>query len=113
MLPGVKNTCRRVSVLRSDNLGQMPMPHSLNLLPAIIQEQVAARPEPEPAPAPPSEPKPPIAAPLLQEEADLTWEDKEDKLDAENIQSASTDKKYQYKEGGCDGGVGGYGGCIG
>ncbi|XP_038129047.1 eukaryotic translation initiation factor 4 gamma 1-like isoform X2 [Cyprinodon tularosa] len=69
-----------------------------DLLDAFKEEQVAARPEPEPAPAPPSEPKPPIAAPLLQEEADLTWEDKEDKLDAENIQSASTDKKYQYKE---------------
>ncbi|KAK5606526.1 Eukaryotic translation initiation factor 4 gamma 1, partial [Crenichthys baileyi] len=61
-------------------------------------EQVVARPEPEPVPAPPSEPKPPVAAPPAQEEADLTWEDKEDKLDAENIQPAATDKKYQYKE---------------
>lgn len=62
-----------------------------------------ASPEPEPAPAP--ETQAPAAAPPAQEEADLTWEDKEDKLDAENIQpeppkSAATDKKYQYKEGG-------------
>uniref|UniRef100_A0A3B5L0X6 Eukaryotic translation initiation factor 4 gamma 1 n=1 Tax=Xiphophorus couchianus TaxID=32473 RepID=A0A3B5L0X6_9TELE len=41
---------------------------------------------------------PPAAAPPAQEEADLTWEDKEDKLDAENIEPAGTDKKYQYKE---------------
>uniref|UniRef100_A0A669EN10 Eukaryotic translation initiation factor 4 gamma 1 n=1 Tax=Oreochromis niloticus TaxID=8128 RepID=A0A669EN10_ORENI len=55
----------------------------------------------EPVPAP--EPQPPATAPPAQEEADLTWEDKEDKLDAENIQPdppkpAATDKKYQYKE---------------
>uniref|UniRef100_A0AAX7UDV6 Eukaryotic translation initiation factor 4 gamma 1 n=1 Tax=Astatotilapia calliptera TaxID=8154 RepID=A0AAX7UDV6_ASTCA len=58
-------------------------------------------PEPEPVPAP--EPQPPATAPPAQEEADLTWEDKEDKLDAENIQPdplkpTATDKKYQYKE---------------
>uniref|UniRef100_A0A672INK2 Eukaryotic translation initiation factor 4 gamma 1 n=1 Tax=Salarias fasciatus TaxID=181472 RepID=A0A672INK2_SALFA len=57
--------------------------------------------EPEPAPAP--EPQRPAASPPAPEEADLTWEDKEDKLDAENIQPDSpqpsaTDKKYQYKE---------------
>uniref|UniRef100_A0A667ZZZ6 Eukaryotic translation initiation factor 4 gamma 1 n=1 Tax=Myripristis murdjan TaxID=586833 RepID=A0A667ZZZ6_9TELE len=62
---------------------------------------VEASPEPEPAPAP--ETQAPAAAPPAQEEADLTWEDKEDKLDAENIQpeppkTAATDKKYQYKE---------------
>uniref|UniRef100_A0A8C6TQ52 Eukaryotic translation initiation factor 4 gamma 1 n=1 Tax=Neogobius melanostomus TaxID=47308 RepID=A0A8C6TQ52_9GOBI len=53
---------------------------------------------PEPATAP--EPQAP-AAPPTPEEADLTWEDKEDKLDAENIQPESvkpSDKKYQYKE---------------
>uniref|UniRef100_A0A3B4FUY1 Eukaryotic translation initiation factor 4 gamma 1 n=1 Tax=Pundamilia nyererei TaxID=303518 RepID=A0A3B4FUY1_9CICH len=55
----------------------------------------------EPVPAP--EPQPPATAPPAQEEADLTWEDKEDKLDAENIQPdplkpTATDKKYQYKE---------------
>uniref|UniRef100_A0A3Q3G4S0 Eukaryotic translation initiation factor 4 gamma 1 n=1 Tax=Kryptolebias marmoratus TaxID=37003 RepID=A0A3Q3G4S0_KRYMA len=57
----------------------------------------------EPEPAPTLEPKPPAASPPAPEEADLTWEDKEDKLDAENIQPdsqkpTSTDKKYQYKE---------------
>ena len=64
-----------------------------------------APPEPEPAPAP--ETQPPAASPPApqQEEADLTWEDKEDKLDAENIKPdpsspTATDKKYQYKEGG-------------
>lgn len=62
-----------------------------------------APPEPEPAPAP--ETQPPAASPPAPEEADLTWEDKEDKLDAENIQPdppspTATDKKYQYKEGG-------------
>lgn len=60
-------------------------------------------PEPEPAPVP--EPQPPAASPPAAEEADLTWEDKEDKLDAENIQPdppkpTGTDQKYQYKEGG-------------
>lgn len=63
-----------------------------------------APPEPEPVPAPAPETQPPAASPPAPEEADLTWEDKEDKLDAENIQpdSPSTaDKKYQYKEGGC------------
>ncbi|KAM4743217.1 eukaryotic translation initiation factor 4 gamma 1-like isoform 2-T2 [Anableps anableps] len=69
-----------------------------DLLDAFKEEQVVARPEPEPAPAPPPEPKPPAAASSAQEEADLTWEDKEDKLDAENIEPAATDKKYQYKE---------------
>uniref|UniRef100_A0A668UK06 Eukaryotic translation initiation factor 4 gamma 1 n=1 Tax=Oreochromis aureus TaxID=47969 RepID=A0A668UK06_OREAU len=66
-----------------------------------FKEQKVVPPEPEPVPAP--EPQPPATAPPAQEEADLTWEDKEDKLDAENIQPdppkpAATDKKYQYKE---------------
>lgn len=70
----------------------------------LIKEQVVIRPEPEPVPA--SEPKPTAASPPAPEEADLTWEDKEDKLDAENIQpdsdsSNASDKKYQYKEGEC------------
>uniref|UniRef100_A0A667ZR35 Eukaryotic translation initiation factor 4 gamma 1 n=1 Tax=Myripristis murdjan TaxID=586833 RepID=A0A667ZR35_9TELE len=68
---------------------------------ALDVKVVEASPEPEPAPAP--ETQAPAAAPPAQEEADLTWEDKEDKLDAENIQpeppkTAATDKKYQYKE---------------
>lgn len=60
-------------------------------------------PEPEPTPASAPEPQPPDASPPTPEEADLTWEDKEDKLDAENIKPDSpnpTDMKYQYKEGG-------------
>uniref|UniRef100_A0A4W6C2C5 Eukaryotic translation initiation factor 4 gamma 1 n=1 Tax=Lates calcarifer TaxID=8187 RepID=A0A4W6C2C5_LATCA len=66
-----------------------------------VCEQVVTPPEPEPAPTP--EPQPPAASPPVPEEADLTWEDKEDKLDAENIQPdapkpTATDKKYQYKE---------------
>lgn len=66
----------------------------------LIKEQVVVQPKPAPAP----ESKPPAASPPAPEEADLTWEDKEDKLDAENIQPDpqkpnATVKKYQYKEG--------------
>uniref|UniRef100_A0A8C5H2S7 Eukaryotic translation initiation factor 4 gamma 1-like n=1 Tax=Gouania willdenowi TaxID=441366 RepID=A0A8C5H2S7_GOUWI len=43
------------------------------------------------------QPQPPADSPPAQEEADLTWEDKEDKLDAENIQPTTPDKEYQYK----------------
>ncbi|XP_060902127.1 eukaryotic translation initiation factor 4 gamma 1-like isoform X3 [Labrus mixtus] len=67
-----------------------------DLLDAFKEEQVVAPAEPEPAPA--TETKPPTASPPAPEEADLTWEDKEDKedkLDAENIQPDG--KKYQYK----------------
>ena len=63
-------------------------------------------PEQEPlalAPAPPS-----TVTPHGLEDADLSWEDKEDKdkkLDAEKTQPLSpksaADKKYQYKEGRC------------
>uniref|UniRef100_A0A665UBE5 Eukaryotic translation initiation factor 4 gamma 1 n=1 Tax=Echeneis naucrates TaxID=173247 RepID=A0A665UBE5_ECHNA len=72
-----------------------------DLLDAFKEEQVVTPPEPEPVPAP--EPQPPAASSPVPEEADLTWEDKEDKLDAENIQPdppkpTETDKKYQYKE---------------
>uniref|UniRef100_A0A7N9B197 Eukaryotic translation initiation factor 4 gamma 1-like n=1 Tax=Mastacembelus armatus TaxID=205130 RepID=A0A7N9B197_9TELE len=72
-----------------------------DLLDAFKEDQVVAPPEPEPAPAPETQPL--AASPPASEEADLTWEDKEDKLDAENIQPDSpkpttTDKKYQYKE---------------
>ncbi|XP_041796222.1 eukaryotic translation initiation factor 4 gamma 1-like isoform X2 [Chelmon rostratus] len=74
-----------------------------DLLDAFKEEQVVAPPEPEPAPAQAPETQPPAASPPAPEEADLTWEDKEDKLDAENIQPdppepTDTDKKYQYKE---------------
>ncbi|XP_045929336.1 eukaryotic translation initiation factor 4 gamma 1-like isoform X3 [Micropterus dolomieu] len=74
-----------------------------DLLDAFKEEKVVAPPEPEPAPAPVLETQPPAASPPAAEEADLTWEDKEDKLDAENIQPdppepTTTDKKYQYKE---------------
>ncbi|KAM7413631.1 hypothetical protein PAMA_020830 [Pampus argenteus] len=76
-----------------------------DLLDAFKEEQVVApAPEPEPAPAPAPATQPPAAAsPPAPEEADLTWEDKEDKLDAENIQPdpsspTATDKKYKYKE---------------
>lgn len=60
---------------------------------------------PEPTPTPAQETQPPAAAASPPpEESDLTWEDKEDKLDAENIQPNPSeptviDKKYQYKEG--------------
>ncbi|XP_076000528.1 eukaryotic translation initiation factor 4 gamma 1-like isoform X2 [Genypterus blacodes] len=68
-----------------------------------FKEVVEAAPEPEPAPAPAPEIQAPAAPTPAPEEADLTWEDKEDKedkLDAENIQpdGETTDKKYQYKD---------------
>ncbi|XP_040901885.1 eukaryotic translation initiation factor 4 gamma 1-like isoform X3 [Toxotes jaculatrix] len=74
-----------------------------DLLDAFKEEQVVTPPEPEPTPAPAPEPQPPAVSPPAPEESDLTWEDKEDKLDAENIQPDppmpnATDKKYQYKE---------------
>lgn len=64
-----------------------------------------AAPEPVPAPAPAPVTQAPAAPIPSPEEADLSWEDKEDKLDAENIQpdppkETTTDKKYQYKDGG-------------
>uniref|UniRef100_A0A3P8V5I3 Eukaryotic translation initiation factor 4 gamma 1 n=1 Tax=Cynoglossus semilaevis TaxID=244447 RepID=A0A3P8V5I3_CYNSE len=74
----------------------------LILFPSLIQEQVVSPPEPEPTPNPPPEPEPITASLPAPEEADLSWEDKEDKLDAENIPPDSPqtngDKKYQYKE---------------
>ncbi|XP_028311321.1 tubulin-specific chaperone C-like isoform X2 [Gouania willdenowi] len=67
------------------------------------KEQVVVQPEPEPAPAPEPEPQPPAASPPAQEEAELTWEEKEDLLEAENIQPESPqpttpDKENQSKE---------------
>uniref|UniRef100_A0A3Q1JHF6 Eukaryotic translation initiation factor 4 gamma 1 n=1 Tax=Anabas testudineus TaxID=64144 RepID=A0A3Q1JHF6_ANATE len=74
-----------------------------DLLDAFKEEQVVTPPEPEPALPPAPETQLPAASTPVAEEADLTWEDKEDKLDAENIQPEppkpnATDKKYQYKE---------------
>ncbi|XP_075892976.1 eukaryotic translation initiation factor 4 gamma 1-like isoform X3 [Nelusetta ayraudi] len=74
-----------------------------DLLDAFKEEQVVASPEHEPTPARAPESQPPAVSLPAPEESDLTWEDKEDKLDAENIQpntpeSTATDKKYQYKE---------------
>ncbi|XP_024910633.1 eukaryotic translation initiation factor 4 gamma 1 [Cynoglossus semilaevis] len=73
-----------------------------DLLDAFKEEQVVSPPEPEPTPNPPPEPEPITASLPAPEEADLSWEDKEDKLDAENIPPDSPqtngDKKYQYKE---------------
>uniref|UniRef100_A0A4W5PB12 Eukaryotic translation initiation factor 4 gamma 1 n=1 Tax=Hucho hucho TaxID=62062 RepID=A0A4W5PB12_9TELE len=47
-------------------------------------------------PPTPSHPRP--AANPAVEEVDETWEEKEDKLDAENIEPKPGDLKYQYKE---------------
>lgn len=63
-------------------------------------------PEPEVAPAVEAELEntPPVAPPP-PEDLDETWEEKEDKLDAENIKPRSptptspTEQKYQYKAG--------------
>uniref|UniRef100_A0A672ZRZ7 Eukaryotic translation initiation factor 4 gamma 1 n=1 Tax=Sphaeramia orbicularis TaxID=375764 RepID=A0A672ZRZ7_9TELE len=52
---------------------------------------------PLPAPAPAPESLPPAASLPAPEEADLTWEDKEDKLDAENIQPDPENPSNQWK----------------
>ncbi|XP_043074566.1 eukaryotic translation initiation factor 4 gamma 1a isoform X3 [Puntigrus tetrazona] len=57
--------------------------------PAPEPEVAQKEPSPAPTPAPPAE------------ESDETWEDKEDKLDTENIEpeaSKPVEQKYQYKE---------------
>ncbi|XP_029571517.1 eukaryotic translation initiation factor 4 gamma 1 isoform X8 [Salmo trutta] len=72
-----------------------------DLLDAFKEEQVVGSP-PEPEQATPTsasdakEPRP--AATPAVEEVDETWEEKEDKLDAENIEPKPEDLKYQYKE---------------
>ncbi|XP_051934758.1 eukaryotic translation initiation factor 4 gamma 1-like isoform X2 [Hippocampus zosterae] len=71
-----------------------------DLLDAFKEEKVVVPPEVVPATSAKTEP--PAASPAL-EDNDLTWEDKEDKLDTENIQpnppkQTATDKEYQYKE---------------
>nr|XP_061781404.1 eukaryotic translation initiation factor 4 gamma 1-like isoform X1 [Nerophis lumbriciformis] len=73
-----------------------------DLLDAFKEENIVVPPEPEIVPAPSAETQLPAASPAL-EDTDMTWEDKEDKLDAENVQpddngQTATDKKYQYKE---------------
>lgn len=69
----------------------------------MFQEKVVVPPEPEVVPATSAESQPPAPSPAL-EDNDVTWEDKEDRQDAENIQpnppkQTATDKEYQYKEG--------------
>ncbi|XP_036391933.1 eukaryotic translation initiation factor 4 gamma 1-like isoform X3 [Megalops cyprinoides] len=75
-----------------------------DILDAFKEEQVVeSPPEPEQAQstsaqADSEEPQP---APSAAEEVDETWEEKEDKLDAENIEPEAVkpgDQKYQYKE---------------
>ncbi|XP_077396273.1 eukaryotic translation initiation factor 4 gamma 1 isoform X3 [Festucalex cinctus] len=70
-----------------------------DLLDAFKEDKVVIQPEPEVVPATSVETQLPAAL----EDTDLTWEDKEDKLDAENIQpnpseQTATNKEYQYKE---------------
>ncbi|XP_061639179.1 eukaryotic translation initiation factor 4 gamma 1-like isoform X4 [Phyllopteryx taeniolatus] len=73
-----------------------------DLLDAFKEEKVVVPPEPKVVSATSSETQLPPPSPAL-EDTDLTWEDKEDKLDAENIQpnpseQTTTDKEYRYKE---------------
>uniref|UniRef100_A0A671RWY5 Eukaryotic translation initiation factor 4 gamma, 1a n=1 Tax=Sinocyclocheilus anshuiensis TaxID=1608454 RepID=A0A671RWY5_9TELE len=70
----------------------------INLLYPFQPEEEKPAPEPEVAQKEPS-PAPTPAPPA--EELDETWEDKEDKLDPENIEpeaSKPVEQKYQYKE---------------
>ncbi|XP_064157770.1 eukaryotic translation initiation factor 4 gamma 1-like isoform X4 [Anguilla rostrata] len=68
-----------------------------DILDAFKEEQVVeSPPEPEQAQSAPA-----LPAPAAAEEVDETWEEKEDKLDAENIEPEAVkpgDQKYQYKE---------------
>ncbi|XP_053083441.1 eukaryotic translation initiation factor 4 gamma 1a isoform X3 [Pangasianodon hypophthalmus] len=62
-------------------------------------EEKELAPEPAPAEVQPSEPRP--AASPSPEETEETWEEKEDKLDTENIEPETAkpvEQKYQYKE---------------
>ncbi|XP_077421553.1 eukaryotic translation initiation factor 4 gamma 1 isoform X2 [Vanacampus margaritifer] len=73
-----------------------------DLLDAFKEDKVVVPPEPEVLPATLVEAQLPAPSAAL-EDTDLTWEDKEDKLDAENIQpnpsdQTATNKEYQYKE---------------
>ncbi|XP_057713072.1 eukaryotic translation initiation factor 4 gamma 1a isoform X2 [Corythoichthys intestinalis] len=68
-----------------------------DLLDAFTEEQVA-KPAPEPS-STPAEPVPVVPAEPPAEVADETWEEKEDKQNAEpETKSETADKKYQYKE---------------
>ncbi|XP_029111212.1 eukaryotic translation initiation factor 4 gamma 1 isoform X2 [Scleropages formosus] len=75
-----------------------------DLLDAFKEEQVVdTRPESEESQtlAPPVDAEESHPAPPTAEEVDETWEEKEDKLDAENIEPKAhkpSDQKYQYKE---------------
>uniref|UniRef100_A0A673VZR5 Eukaryotic translation initiation factor 4 gamma 1 n=1 Tax=Salmo trutta TaxID=8032 RepID=A0A673VZR5_SALTR len=70
-----------------------------DLLDAFKEEQVVQSPPEQATPTSASdaeEPRP-AATPAVAE-VDETWEEKEDKLDAENIEPNPGDLKYQYKE---------------
>lgn len=68
--------------------------------PFLQTEEKDLVPEPVLIEVQPSEPRP--AASPSPEETDETWEEKEDKLDTENVEpesAKSVEQKYQYKEG--------------
>ncbi|KAL4647031.1 eukaryotic translation initiation factor 4 gamma 1 isoform X1 [Arapaima gigas] len=75
-----------------------------DLLDAFKEEQVVDSPpesEQAPPPAAPVDTEETTPAPPAAEEVEETWEEKEDKLDAENIEPEPHkpgDQKYQYKE---------------
>lgn len=74
-------------------------------------EEKESTPEPAPAEVQPLEPRP--APSPTPEDTEETWEEKEDKLDTENIEPKSekaVEQKYQYKEG--EGGNGRLHGCT-
>ncbi|XP_061684261.1 eukaryotic translation initiation factor 4 gamma 1-like isoform X4 [Syngnathoides biaculeatus] len=73
-----------------------------DLLDAFKEEKIVVPPDPKVESTTSAETQRPGPSPPL-EDTDLTWEDKEDKLDAENIQpntseQTATDKEYRYKE---------------
>lgn len=75
-------------------------PSFLLLISLSQPEEKDLTPESAPVEVQPTEPCP--AASPSPEETDETWEEKEDKLDTENIEpetEKSVEQKYQYKEG--------------
>lgn len=74
--------------------------HTLLIYLFFDQPEEELVPEPAPVEVQPSEPRP--AASPSPEETEETWEEKEDKLDTENIEPETAkpvEQKYQYKEG--------------
>lgn len=98
----ISGAVRRCFFSRESGALLSPYPLSLEtfLTSSLFQEQ-RAKPVPEPSH---TQANPPAPAEPPAEAVDETWEEKEDKQNAdpekEKSQSEPSDQKYQYKEGG-------------